>query len=72
MVLGGGGISKYNQQLFSHIPLNEGHSKNYITCIAEDKARNFWFGTWGGGISKYNNHTFTHFTEKEGLISNSV
>ena len=69
---GGGGVSKYDGESFTHFTEKEGLSNNNVRSIIEDKTGNLWFGTDGGGVSKYDGESFTHFTEKEGLSNNTV
>jgi len=69
---GGGGVSMYNGQSFTHFTEDEGLSDNRIRSIQEDSHGNRWFGTWNGGVSMYNGEIFTHFTEEEGLSDNRV
>ena len=67
---GGGGVSMYNGETFTHFTEKEGLSNNVVWSILEDSHGNLWFGTEGGGVSMYNGESFTHFTEKEGLSNN--
>ena len=69
---GGGGVSMYDGETFTHYTEKEGLSNNQVWSILEDSSGNLWFGTWGGGACMYNGEYFTHFTEKEGLSSNRV
>ena len=69
---GGGGVSRFNGETFTHFTEKEGLSNNQVWSILEDSSGNLWFGTWGGGVSMYNGEFFTHFTEKEGLSNNRV
>ncbi len=69
---GGGGVSMYNGETFTHYTEKEGLSNNQVWSILEDKNGNLWFGTWGGGVCMYNGESFTHFTEKEGLSNNRI
>ena len=69
---GGGGVSMYDGETFTHYTEKEGLSNNQVWSILEDKNGNLWFGTWGGGVCMYNGEFFTHFTEKEGLSNNRV
>ena len=69
---GGGGVTRYDGETFTHYTEKEGLSNNQVWSILEDSSGYLWFGTWGGGVSMYNGEYFTHFTEKEGLSSNRV
>ena len=69
---GGGGVSMFNGETFTHFTEKEGLSNDQVWSILEDSYGNLWFGTWGGGVSRYNGEIFTHFTEKEGLSNNRV
>jgi len=69
---GGGGVSMFNGETFTHFTEKEGLSHDQVWSILEDSYGNLWFGTWGGGVSRYNGEIFTHFTEKEGLSNNRV
>ena len=69
---GGGGVTMYDGETFTHYTEKEGLTNNQVWSILEDKNGNLWFGTWGGGACMYNGEYFTHFTEKEGLSNNRV
>ncbi len=69
---GGGGVSKYNGETFTHYTKKEGLSDDLVYSSLEDRHGNLWFGTYLGGVSMYNGETFTHFTENEGLSDNSI
>jgi signal transduction histidine kinase/ligand-binding sensor domain-containing protein len=69
---GGGGVSMYDGETFTHYTEKEGLSNNQVWSILEDKNGNLWFGTWGGGVCMYNGEFFTHITEEEGLSNNRV
>ena len=69
---GGGGVSMYNGNSFTHFTEEEGLSSNIVWTVLEDRNENLWFGTYGGGISRYDGKEFTHFTEKEGLSDNHI
>ena len=44
----------------------------YVTCVFQDKAGNFWFGTNGQGVSRYDGKSLVAFTTKDGLAGMSV
>ncbi len=69
---GGGGVSMYDGNAFTHYTEKEGLSNNIVWTVLEDRNGNLWFGTYGGGISRYDGKEFTHFTEKEGLSDNHI
>ncbi|KKM71397.1 hypothetical protein LCGC14_1431020, partial [marine sediment metagenome] len=69
---GGGGVSMYNGETFTHFTEKEGLSNNFVWSILEDSHGNLWFGTYGGGVSKYNGESFNHFAESEGSDENLV
>ncbi|MBI4646562.1 MAG: hypothetical protein HY738_08215 [Bacteroidia bacterium] len=68
----GGGVTRYDGEMFTHFTEKEGLSNNIVRSICEDKSGNIWFGTNGGGVTCYDGKMFTHFTEKQGLSNNRV
>jgi signal transduction histidine kinase/ligand-binding sensor domain-containing protein len=69
---GGGGVTMYNGNTFTHFTEKEGLGNNIVWSILKDRHGNLWFGTYGGGVSMYDGKVFTHFTEKEGLSDNHI
>ncbi len=49
----------------------DGLPDNFIKSIMQDKAGNFWFGTFEG-VSKYDGKTFKNFTKEDGLLDNTI
>jgi ligand-binding sensor domain-containing protein/serine phosphatase RsbU (regulator of sigma subunit) len=67
----GGGISKFDGQLFTTYDKQDGLVGNDVICITEDKDHNIWIGTVDG-VSKYDRKTFTNYTTDNGLKENKV
>ncbi len=40
--------------------------------MLQDRAENFWFGTYGGGVTRYDGATWKTFTAADGLAGNLV
>jgi ligand-binding sensor domain-containing protein/tRNA A-37 threonylcarbamoyl transferase component Bud32 len=47
-------------------------SKNFISCLLEDREKNLWIGTLGGGIVVYHEGKFKRWTEEDGLSHNYI
>jgi len=67
----GGGVGKYDGNVFMHFTIDNGLINSIVRTILEDTRGNLWFGT-DGGISMYDGRSFTNFTEKQGLSSNKI
>ena len=68
----GGGVSRFDGNLFTNYTTAQGIPNNTIWSIAEDKKGNLWFGTEGGGVCKYNGNTFINYSTSQGLANNGV
>ncbi len=68
----GGGLTRYNDGVFTTFTTRNGLSNDAITALAEDEEGNLWIGTDGGGLSRLSNGKFSHFTTRDGLPGNAV
>ncbi len=68
----GGGVSYFENGVFTTITTEQGLAHNNIRSISEDNNGNIWFGTVGGGVSRYNGRAFTTYTKQQGLIHDRV
>jgi len=69
------GVKFYNEQLDSFIFFKpKGFPFYTYTCMTQDYAGNFWFGSYNQGIVKFNpkDSSFTNFNEQNGLKSNFI
>ncbi|MBI4646365.1 MAG: hypothetical protein HY738_07180 [Bacteroidia bacterium] len=41
----GGGVTRYDGEMFTHFTEKQGLSNNSVWSICEDKSGNLWFGT---------------------------
>jgi ligand-binding sensor domain-containing protein/serine phosphatase RsbU (regulator of sigma subunit) len=67
----GGGVGKYNGNIFSAISENEGLANNVVYSIAENNKNELLFGTMKG-LSVYNGLTFKTYNEKQGLKNSYI
>ncbi|MCE3279862.1 MAG: rsbU 7 [Bacteroidetes bacterium] len=75
-----GGVSKYQNDLFTNFNEDHGLAHNTVMSIFKDSKDNFWIGTWGGGVSKFNYNdciesdtaVFINYSQKDGLVYNNV
>lgn len=60
---------------FKHLTVDEGLSKNTVTCILEDSKGFMWFGTWDG-LNRYDGYNFTVYRnnskDSTSIIGSSV
>ena len=68
----GGGLSQFNQGVFSTYTTREGLSNDVVLAIGEDAEGKLWIGTDGGGLNRFRNGKFEVYTTKDGLSNNSV
>ena len=68
----GGGVSRYDGELFTNFAVEDGLADDSVGAIAEDEQGRLWFGTKEGGVSRYDGEFFTNFTVEDGLGTNRV
>lgn len=60
------GAARYDGMALTYFSTADGLVDATVTCVREDRAGNYWFGTHGGA-SRWDGKTWTTFSEKEGL-----
>jgi len=73
----GGGVVKYDGEVFTPFTMESGLCSNHIMSIVEDIQGNLWFGSYGDGICKMtlsdeSAPVFISYAEPEGLTDNYV
>jgi DNA-binding NtrC family response regulator/ligand-binding sensor domain-containing protein len=68
----GGGVSRFDGEVFYNYTTDDGLADNTVTAIARDAEDNLWFGTFGGGVSRFDGEVFYNYTTDDGLADNTV
>ncbi|MEJ5350849.1 MAG: two-component regulator propeller domain-containing protein [Melioribacteraceae bacterium] len=66
------GLVKYANNSWTIYYVSSGLPVNYVTCAAEDKFGNLWFGTWGGGLVKYDGTNWKVYNSSNSQLPNNV
>lgn len=68
----GGGVVKYDGEMFKNFSMINGLNSNKVTSLIEDNENTLWVGTFGGGVSRFNGYEFLNLTKDEGISSNII
>lgn len=65
-------VHSYSQRVsFQNFGVDRGLIQSQVQCIAQDKQRHLWIGTFGG-LDRFDGTTFSHFTKSSGLPSTGI
>lgn len=67
-----GGMSRFEDEMFTNYTTEQGLSHNYVREVYEDADGTLWIGTYGGGLNRLKDGHFTHITTRHGLFDNVV
>jgi PAS domain S-box-containing protein len=68
----GGGVSRYNDGVFTTFTTRDGLANDAILSLHDDGRGSLWIGTDGGGMSRYLNGRFQTYNTKDGLPDDAV
>ena len=57
----GGGVSRYDGELFTTFTTRDGLAGNDVLCILEDRSGRLWVGT-ADGVSRWDGQLFVNFS----------
>ena len=66
------GFAKYDGVNTTAYNMFQALPTDYNSCMAQDNAGNYWFGSLNNGIFKYDGYRFTQFDTANGLLSNKI
>ena len=65
------GVSRFDGDTWETFSTEDGLAENRVTTIIQDRAGNFWFGSYAG-VTVYDGRTWKTLTTKDGLASNRI
>ena len=69
----GGGVSRYDGEMWTTYTTEDGLANDWVDLIFEDTEGNMWFGTENeGGVSRYDGERWKTYTTEDGLAGNQV
>lgn len=67
-----GGLTKFENGVFTNYTTAEGLTDNNVRAIYEDQNSSLWVGTYGGGLNRLKDGKFTHISMQNGLFDDVV
>jgi len=67
-----GGLSLYQNGVFSSFSEKDGLPSDHLRSLYEDADGVLWIGTYDGGLARFKDGRFTRYTVNEGLYNNGV
>lgn len=67
-----GGLVKYDGSKWFVYDVKSGLPTNFVTCAAEDKSGNLWFGTWSGGLIKFDGSKWIIYNTSNSQLPNNI